>query len=126
VDGPFLLEGNSLKHYAKLKVSEDKFMYLLKKMEILHDAKKHDYTAGSSDSLYNYRNSAKLAGIKTEQTIFSRMCEKIMRISSIMSKKGETKVSDETITDTCLDIAIIALLLIEAFEEDANVFDLSS
>ena len=94
-----------------------RFEELLDKVKALHNAKKSDYTGTSGDILHNYRTSARLAGITTSTGIFARLCEKVVRVSSILSKNGDTKVADESITDTCLDLSIISLLLLISLEE---------
>lgn len=94
-----------------------RFEELLGLMQELHDRKKSDYTAGNADILRNYRQSGNLAHISLTQSIFARLCEKVIRVSSILEKGGQTSVKDETVMDTCLDLAIISLLLRIAFEE---------
>lgn len=97
-----------------------RFEELLQEMQELHDRKKSDYTAGNADILMNYRKSGDLAHIGVVKSIFARLCEKVIRISSILEKGGDTQVKDESIKDTCLDLAIISLLLRIAFEEADN------
>ena len=94
-----------------------RFERLLAQMKNLHDQKRSDYTGTSGDILHNYRTSAKLAGITTAQGMFSRLCEKVVRISSVMSKGGETQVTDERLADTYFDLAVISLLCIIESEE---------
>ena len=104
---------------------EKQFQDLIQRIVSLHEAKAHDYGAGSGDILHNYRFSAQMAGIKTSRGIFARLCEKVTRVSSLLDK--DVRVKDETITDTCLDMAVISLLLIIAFnEEKANLFELDA
>ena len=94
-----------------------RFEQLLAQMKELHDKKKADYTGTSGDILHNYRTSAKLAGITTFQAAFSRICEKVVRISSILEQNGKHQVEDEPIEQTLLDIAIGSLLCIIEVEE---------
>ena len=96
---------------------ESRFEQLLAQMKELHDKKKADYTGTSGDLIWNYRSSAKLAGITTAQGMFARLCEKVIRISSVLSNGGATQVTDETITDTYFDLAVISLLSIIEAEE---------
>lgn len=96
-----------------------RFEELLDQMRDLHQRKRSDYTGTSGDLLWNYRNSAKLAGITTAQGMFSRLCEKVVRISSVMSKGGDTQVTDEGLKDTFFDLAVISLLCIIESEERA-------
>lgn len=98
----------------------DSFDKLLAKMSELHRQKRSDYTGLTGDILHNYRQSSRLAGISMEQGMFARLCEKVIRLSSVYSKGGETEVSDEKIDDTLLDLAVISLLMIIAREEGAT------
>lgn len=86
------------------------FESYLNKMQEIHRAKRADYTGGG-DILHNYRTSAKLAGITVGTGMFARMCEKIVRLSVCLPKDG-TEVKDETVEDTLLDVAIIAILML--------------
>ncbi len=95
-----------------------RFEELLGQMQALHDRKKSDYTGGNTDILFNYRASGELAHIGVVKSVFARLCEKVVRVSSILSKGGDTQVKDETVEDTCLDLAIISLLLRIAFEQE--------
>lgn len=95
-----------------------RFEELLGQMQALHDRKKSDYTGGNADILFNYRASGELAHIGVVKSVFARLCEKVIRVSSILSKGGDTQVKDETVEDTCLDLAIISLLLRIAFEQE--------
>lgn len=105
------------------KPAKTRFEELLALMQELHDRKKSDYTAGNADILSNYRQSGNLAHISLAQSIFARLSEKVIRISSILKKGGQTSVKDETVMDTCLDLAIISLLLRIAFEEQQEETD---
>lgn len=93
-------------------VFPDKFDKLLMQMSELHHKKRSDYTGLTGDILHNYRQSSALAGISMEQGMFARLCEKVVRISSVLSKDGQTEVTDEKLEDTLLDLAIISLLMI--------------
>lgn len=94
-----------------------RFEELLDQMRELHRQKRSDYTGDREDILHNYRTSSQMAGIPMPTGIFARLSEKVVRIGSILKKSGDTQVKDETITDTCLDLAIMALLLRIALEE---------
>ena len=96
-----------------------RFEELLDEMRALHLAKRSDYTGTSGDILHNYRTSARLAGIPMATGVFARLCEKVVRISSVLSKGGDTQVTDEKLTDTYFDLAVIALLCIIESEERA-------
>ena len=93
------------------------FERLLDKVRELHRAKRSDYTGNSGDILYNYRSSASLAHIPMATGMFARLCEKVIRCSSILDKDGNVSVKDESFKDTMMDIAIISLLIIIAHNE---------
>lgn len=98
---------------------KSRFDQLLDQMRAIHAAKRSDYTGTSGDILHNYRTSARLAGIPMHVGIFARLCEKVVRISSIFSKRGDVRVKDESVTDTFLDLSIISLLSLIAWEEES-------
>lgn len=95
-----------------------RFEELLEQMRDLHRRKRSDYCGEDQDILYNYAKSGELAGISLFQSIFARTAEKVIRISSIMSKGGTVEVEDEDPTNTLLDIAIQSLLAIQAFDRE--------
>lgn len=98
-------------------LAPDSFDRLLTTMRELHRQKRSDYTGLTGDILHNYRQSSRLAGISMEQGMFARLCEKVIRLSSVFSKGGSTEVADEKVDDTLLDLAVISLLMIVAREE---------
>ena len=97
-----------------------RFGELLQQMAELHQRKKTDYTGRTGDILHNYRTSAELAGIPLHAGIFARLCEKVVRISSVLQNGGGVANPDEKLTDTCLDLAVISLLLLIALEEESD------
>jgi hypothetical protein len=99
---------------------KNRFGELLRRMAGLHERKRTDYTGQSGDILHNYRMSAAMAGIPMHTGIFARLCEKVVRISSILQNGGAESDTSEKITDTCLDLSIIALLLLIALEEKSD------
>lgn len=70
-------------------------------------AKNADY-AGEEDPFKNFKGS-EMYGISAEQAILVRMGDKVMRISNLL--KRDAKVSDESILDTCSDLANYAMIL---------------
>lgn len=94
---------------------------LLDELGAIARHKRSDYTGPNQDPLHNYRASAALAGITAQQSMFGRLCEKVIRVSSIM-QNGDIAVKDETINDTLNDIAIIALLMRIDYEQRGGLW----
>jgi hypothetical protein len=78
----------------------------------IHDTKRNDYTGGKS-RLHNYEASAELIGISTVRNMLSRTHEKVVRVANLTGDT-ERQVKDESIEQTLLDIANIALLMAAA------------
>ena len=91
-----------------------RFEELLDRERAIHDAKRNDYTGGQ-DPLANYRFASALVGLPVELGMLQRVGEKVYRLSVLLCGQ-EQQVKDETIIDTCLDIAIIAKLIAIAWE----------
>ena len=95
---------------------EQRFKELIDQEQVIHDAKRNDYT-GKQDPLANYRFASALVGLSVEQGMLQRVAEKIFRLSVLLGGEGqEQQVKDESIVDTCLDIAIISKLIAIAWE----------
>lgn len=73
----------------------------------LQKNKRNDYT-GDKDPDYNYRKSGEIANITAAQSMLVRMQEKLIRLSIFLGGKVDMKVTDESLQDTCKDIAILA------------------
>ena len=86
------------------------FKLLLDDVFHLHMAKRNDYT-GSGHPLENYRRSAETAGISVDLLMLSRIQEKVTRASHVL-RADATAVKEETAEDTLIDIANIALLIV--------------
>ena len=94
------------------KAKSDEFRIELEAIYLLHAAKRSDYTGDGGDPLANYRFSSGMVGLPIERGMLMRLSEKIFRLKSILvGKDGETRVADETLADTCRDIATIAILM---------------
>ena len=89
----------------------DNYRGLLDRMLAIHKAKAADYTGGSADPLSNYRQSAQVAGVDAKRIMLARVQEKVKRLSVLLSPNHDTQVKDESVEDTLLDIANIALLI---------------
>jgi hypothetical protein len=80
------------------------FTKLTEKMRAITERKNNDY-ATDADPFRNFRTFAELG-------ILVRMSDKFSRLRTAIEDKREFKVDDETIEDTCLDLANYALLLL--------------
>ena len=95
-----------------------KFVEYTEEMNQVHSNKNHDY-ADQSDPLSNFRIVNDLVeGIPDSpfKVAFTRLIEKILRISQI-ARKGN-KVANETLTDSLMDGAnycILSRILIEEY-----------
>ncbi len=72
--------------------------------------KNNDYTGGNDSPFANLENVEKVGTTKTEIGILTRIMDKYSRMSSF-ANKGMLKVKNETIEDTCLDMANYCILL---------------
>jgi len=90
----------------KLDVFEQ-FDSLLAQMSEIFKKKNHDYAG--EDPFSNFRQSEKI-GIPAWKGCMVRLGDKWSRLCQL-AKKGEAEVKDETFEDTCLDLAIYALIL---------------
>jgi len=91
--------------------SEQLIEYLRDKttqMVTIAEKKNHDYNSGK-DPFSNFQNVQLLNIASTEQGILVRMTDKLSRLSSFV-KKDVMMVKDESIEDTCMDLANYALL----------------
>lgn len=74
-------------------------------------AKKNaDYTGNNKSAFANFGLVESLGLCSTEKGFLVRMCDKISRISTFVSK-GELLVEDETVLDTLIDLANYSALL---------------
>ena len=96
--------------YHSYLTSGDAFDRELDEIRDLHAAKRADYT-GDESALANYEFSSGMMGVPVVTGMFGRLCEKVFRIKSLLGTGKEPKVTDEAMTDTLRDIAIIATLM---------------
>ncbi len=94
-----------------------KFYELLARMEAIHDAKNHDYSA-DADPLSNFRK-CEVFGIPAWRGSLVRMSDKWSRIEQLAGGKNAA-VKDEALEDTLLDLANYALLTIVLKQECAE------
>lgn len=88
----------------------DAFDRELDEIRVLHAAKRADYT-GDESALANYEFSSEMMGVPVAVGMFGRLSEKVFRIKSLFNTGRTPAVSDEKMTDTLRDIAIIATLM---------------
>jgi hypothetical protein len=88
----------------------DAFDRELDEIRVLHAAKRADYT-GDESALANYEFSSGMMGVPVAVGMFGRLSEKLFRIKSLLGTGREPRVTDEKMTDTLRDIAIIATLM---------------
>jgi hypothetical protein len=69
----------------------------------ISQAKNADYTGASADPFANLRSVEQL-GIPTEIGLLTRMMDKMARLASF-TQKNELQVKDESVMDTCKDLA---------------------
>ena len=74
-------------------------------------AKNADYSGSEAESnpFKNFEACEQIGVCSVEQGILVRMMDKMARITNLT--KQEAQVKDESITDTCLDLANYALIL---------------
>lgn len=93
---------------------------IIKKQKDIMINKSHDY-AISSDVLSNFKMSEILFNIPNYVGILIRISDKISRIENVLSK-GESKVKDESLQDTLIDLANYSLLfylcVIDKYDKD--------
>lgn len=80
------------------------------RMEQITRAKNHDYSGFGDSPFSNFMVVEKCGIASTEQGFLTRMMDKISRVNSFV-QQGVTKVSDEKIEDTLLDLANYAILM---------------
>ena len=98
-------------------MSKERFHEIVKEMVELHDRKNHDYAG--EEYLSNFMMCEKHMGIPAWKGSMIRLSDKMSRLMNI-AKTEEISVSDETITDTFMDLAvypIITRILYEDFKK---------
>ena len=85
----------------------EQFNSLLAQMSETFKKKNHDYAG--EDPFSNFRQSEKI-GIPAWKGCMVRLGDKWSRLCQL-AMKGEAEIKDETFEDTCMDLAIYALIL---------------
>lgn len=91
----------------------ENFDSITKQMRELTGKKSNDY-ATDEDPFRNFRTFGALG-------ILVRASDKFSRLRTALCDKRELKVSDETVEDTCLDLATYAVLLLCYFRGSGDV-----
>lgn len=86
------------------------FKKITDQMYAITERKNHDYSPGE-DPFKNFTMVETMGVATTEQGFFTRMNDKMMRLSGFISS-GVLKVRDEKIEDTLMDLAVYSILLI--------------
>lgn len=89
----------------------DKILYQMKEK---HLVKNHDYAHGKR-KYENYLSTGEDMGIDPWKIAFMRLVEKTKRVQSF-ARTGITKVKDESIEDTLLDIAILGVITLDMIQ----------
>lgn len=85
--------------------------FIEKTTEMIETMKKKNADYSGHDGEYafnNFRNVEDLGIATTEQGFLTRMTDKLSRLSSL--RECEAKVKEESVIDTCLDLANYSLL----------------
>lgn len=90
------------------------------KMGTTTEAKNADYSGESDDAFQNFKLVQALGIADVPTAIMVRMSDKMARISSYL-QLGSLKVSDESVMDSCIDLANYAVILAIWFENQKNV-----
>ena len=87
-------------------MSKERFLEIVKEMVDLHNRKNQDYAG--DDYLSNFLMCERM-GIPAWKGTLLRLSDKMSRLMNI-ARTGKISVSDETITDTLMDLAVYALV----------------
>jgi hypothetical protein len=88
-------------------MSKERFHEIVKEMVELHDKKNRDYAG--NDYLSNFLMCEKHMGIPAWKGCLIRLSDKLSRIMNI-ARTDEIAVSDETVVDTLMDLAVYAIV----------------
>ena len=94
-------------------MSKERFHEIVKEMIELHDKKNRDYAG--SNYLSNFLMCERM-GIPAWKGCLIRLSDKLSRIMNI-AKTEKISMSDETITDTLMDLAVYAIITRILYED---------
>lgn len=103
-DQPYNINGAPAENFLLASLRAD-----VKRMLEIAEAKNHDYGGKNSNPFANFMAVEHLGAASAEAGITVRMTDKLSRIITLLNK--EAKVTDESVTDTLLDLANYALIL---------------
>lgn len=86
------------------------FKAITEQMYKTTEAKSNDYSAGD-DPFMNFKAVEYMNVATTEQGMFTRMTDKLMRLGTFV-RSGVLKVKNEKIEDTLLDLAVYSVIMI--------------
>lgn len=92
-------------------------------IDLMHEttkAKNSDYCGTSGDPFHNFKMVESLGITDAGTAIMVRMSDKIARITSFM-QKNTLEVKDETVIDTCIDLANYVVILALWFEHKKSI-----
>lgn len=95
-----------------------RFYELLEEVKRIYVAKNMDYSP--EEPLGNFRESAKWVGVEAWRGVLVRMADKWARLTNLCKRSGRHSVSDETVVDTALDLAVYAILFVILWEEESG------
>jgi len=100
-------------------MSRERFNEIVKEMTELHDRKNRDYAG--AEYLSNFLMCERM-GIPAWKGSLIRLSDKLSRLMNI-ARTGEIAVSDETVVDTLMDLAVYAIVTRILYENSraANV-----
>jgi hypothetical protein len=87
-------------------MSKERFNEIVKEMVELHNRKNRDYAG--NDYLSNFLMCERM-GIPAWKGCLIRLSDKLSRVMNI-AKTNEIAVSDETVVDTLMDLAVYAIV----------------
>ncbi len=89
----------------------------------LMDRKNRDYASGDTDGdpFTNFRLCEHMGICPTDQGMVIRLSDKIARLARLLAPGYSAKVTDETITDTLMDVINYAVLISAYREDNAQV-----
>ncbi len=90
-----------------------------RQMMEISKAKNADYTGSSPNPFANFEMSEQLGFTDAITGVLVRLGDKVARIRSF-HQQGALQVKDESVSDTCRDLAVYALILSALFKDKKN------
>lgn len=89
----------------------------------LMDRKNRDYASGDNDGdpFANFRMCEQMGVCTTDEGMVIRLSDKLSRLARLVSPGYSAKVTDESITDTLIDVINYAVLISAYREDNAQV-----